>query len=247
MNSNRYVPVEINILKCRWFTDPLIFHLLFYFVMKANYCEVAWKEESLSRGELIASYASISEATGLKKGVIERGLKKLVKTGEITKISNNRYTKIKVLNYENYVRAMDKAKEINKKPNRNSEETKKKQSRTDNNKYNDNNNQNNKEVFSPPTLEEVTDYCQKRHNDINPIEFINFYESKGWMIGNNQMKDWKACIRTWEQRAKQVEDMPPWYQNTGVKEMDTQLEKENEKLLEQLQHHSEIEIGVPNE
>jgi hypothetical protein len=33
--------------------------------------------------------------------------------------------------------------------------------------------------------------------DVDGVKFINFYESKGWMVGKNKMKDWKAAIRTW--------------------------------------------------
>lgn len=54
--------------------------------------------------------------------------------------------------------------------------------------------------FIKPTLEEVTAYCQERGNDIDPQRFIDFYEARGWMIGKNHMKDWKAAVRTWEGR-----------------------------------------------
>lgn len=50
----------------------------------------------------------------------------------------------------------------------------------------------------PPSLEQVTEYCRERNNGIEPSTFIDFYASKGWMVGKNKMKDWKACIRTWE-------------------------------------------------
>ena len=52
--------------------------------------------------------------------------------------------------------------------------------------------------FVPPTLDEVIAYCNERNNGIDPESFIDFYESKGWMVGKNKMKDWKAAIRTWE-------------------------------------------------
>lgn len=52
--------------------------------------------------------------------------------------------------------------------------------------------------FTPPTLEEVTEYCKSRNNKVDPDNFINFYESKGWMIGKNKMKSWQAAVRTWE-------------------------------------------------
>lgn len=52
----------------------------------------------------------------------------------------------------------------------------------------------------PPTLEEVAAYCVERNNHVDPEAFMDFYASKGWMVGKNKMKDWKACVRTWEKR-----------------------------------------------
>ena len=55
-----------------------------------------------------------------------------------------------------------------------------------------------KEKFRPPTADEVRAYCSERGNSVDPQAFVDFYESKGWMIGKNRMKDWKAAVRTWE-------------------------------------------------
>lgn len=52
--------------------------------------------------------------------------------------------------------------------------------------------------FIPPTLDEVEQYCIERNNTVDAQSFIDFYKSKGWMIGKNKMKDWKAAVRTWE-------------------------------------------------
>ena len=52
--------------------------------------------------------------------------------------------------------------------------------------------------FVKPTIEEISDYCHERNNTIDAESFFNFYESKGWMVGKSQMKDWKAAVRTWE-------------------------------------------------
>ena len=54
--------------------------------------------------------------------------------------------------------------------------------------------------FFPPTVEEVAAYCKDRGNHVAAQRFIDFYESKGWKVGNQSMKDWKAAVRTWEQR-----------------------------------------------
>lgn len=67
---------------------------------------------------------------------------------------------------------------------------------------NDNTLSNNKRSpkFQKPSVEEVREYCQSRNNGVDAETFINFYESKGWVVGKSPMKDWKAAIRTWEKR-----------------------------------------------
>jgi len=61
---------------------------------------------------------------------------------------------------------------------------------------------NKKAFFKKPTLDEVKNYCILRKNNIDAQAFIDFYESKGWQIGKEKMKSWKACVRTWESREK---------------------------------------------
>lgn len=56
--------------------------------------------------------------------------------------------------------------------------------------------------FIPPSVEEVEQYCIERNNNIDAQSFIDFYESKGWMIGKNKMKDWKAAVRNWDRSQK---------------------------------------------
>nr|DAP01922.1 MAG TPA: Dna polymerase B [Caudoviricetes sp.] len=54
--------------------------------------------------------------------------------------------------------------------------------------------------FTPPKLEEVEAYCRERQNGIDASKFIDYYESVGWKVGKQAMKDWKAAVRTWERR-----------------------------------------------
>lgn len=56
----------------------------------------------------------------------------------------------------------------------------------------------NAQRFIPPTVEEVKKYCEERNNGIDANTFVDFYASKGWYVGKNKMKDWKAAVRTWE-------------------------------------------------
>ncbi len=54
--------------------------------------------------------------------------------------------------------------------------------------------------FTPPTVDEVSAYCQERSNKVDPQRFVDFYAAKGWMVGKNKMRDWKASVRTWESK-----------------------------------------------
>lgn len=52
--------------------------------------------------------------------------------------------------------------------------------------------------FVKPTLSEIDQYCIERNNNVNAEQFFDYYESNGWKVGKNSMKDWKAAVRTWE-------------------------------------------------
>lgn len=51
--------------------------------------------------------------------------------------------------------------------------------------------------FIPPTVEEVRQYCHENNYSVDAERFVDFYECKGWMVGKNKMKNWKAAVRTW--------------------------------------------------
>lgn len=54
------------------------------------------------------------------------------------------------------------------------------------------------DAFIRPTLDEVTAYCRGRGNRVDAAAFVAHYQSNGWKVGPNPMKDWKAAVRTWE-------------------------------------------------
>ena len=53
-------------------------------------------------------------------------------------------------------------------------------------------------TFTKPTIDKIQDYCIERNNNVNAEQFYDYYESNGWKVGKNSMKDWKAAVRTWE-------------------------------------------------
>lgn len=59
-----------------------------------------------------------------------------------------------------------------------------------------------RKIFKKPTVIEIQEYCNERHNSIDAQHFFDYYESNGWKVGQNSMKDWQATIRNWERRNK---------------------------------------------
>lgn len=68
--------------------------------------------------------------------------------------------------------------------------------------------------FQRPTLAEVTAYCKERNSTVDPEAFVSYYESNGWRVGKNPMKDWKAAVRNWERMDKERGN-PPQRSGTG--------------------------------
>ena len=68
-----------------------------------------------------------------------------------------------------------------------------------------------KKKFVPPSVEEVVAYCQERENKIDAAHFVDYYTAGGWKMGRQDMKDWRAAVRSWEkngivQRGKGMPD-----------------------------------------
>jgi len=62
--------------------------------------------------------------------------------------------------------------------------------------------------FTPPSIFELQEYISEKTLNADPEAFIDFYESKGWMIGKNKMKSWKAAARTWSKRQTENPQRP---------------------------------------
>lgn len=57
-----------------------------------------------------------------------------------------------------------------------------------------------KSRFIKPTIKEIKEYCKERNNSVDADRFVNYYDSNGWRVGKNPMKDWRAAVRTWERQ-----------------------------------------------
>lgn len=187
---------------------PELLQLFMYCLLRANHepetIIFGEKEVQIKRGSFLTGRYSLEADLGCKAITLYKRLQKLKNLDFVTLNSNNKFTVVTVVNWELYQSAEE---ESNSKSN-NKITSKEHQSNTNKNDKNDKNDKKLKDIcgdksprtqkFTPPTIEEVKEYCLQRNNNVDPEKWIDHYTAKGWMIGKNKMKDWKAAVRTWE-------------------------------------------------
>ena len=192
-----WIKIHRKFLDWEWFNKSEAVHLFIYLVMKANHKDGQWQGMDIKKGQFVTSFGKISSDTGISLQTIRTLLKKFEKTNEINTQTTNKYTIITICKYECY-------QQENEQPN--TQLTNEQQ--TTNNQLTTNKNDKKEKKFIIPTFNDVLVYCMQNDLEVDGIKFINFYESKGWMIGKNKMKDWKAAVRTWAKPKQQVQISP---------------------------------------
>lgn len=183
--------------------------------IKPNYysiipADVRYDKDLTPNAKLL--YAEISSLCNMN-GKCTASTKYFLELYGVSRVSIQKW--LKCLEDKNYIKRVVKYKEGSKEietryitlvnyPSKDKLTTPSKEILTDNNNtkvyINNNITYNNKERFKKPKKIEIKIYCIERQNNIDYEAFYDFYESKNWMVGKNKMKDWKACIRTWERR-----------------------------------------------
>lgn len=89
-------------------------------------------------------------------------------------------------------------------------------------------------AFLPPTPKEVNEYVVEKGLSIDAERFVNFYESKGWMVGKNKMKEWKAAARNWAQREQEQRKQTQQTTNTTTLRNETALDTSKMNYTDEL-------------
>jgi len=179
-----------------------------------------YKPFVIKRGQFLTSVRKLSVRWGWSKDKTLKYLRLLESLGMIERDSNNQRTLLTIVKYRDYQVGQDTDATRNghetdanqdTSPDTGSPQTRNIKNEKNIKKY----------IFVPPTIEEVRNYCQERNNSVDPVTFVNFYESKGWMIGKNKMKDWKSAVRTWERNDKdKVKNEKPKFDNYNQRTYD---------------------------
>lgn len=152
----------------------------------------------VKRGQFLTSVRKLGARWSWSKNRVLKYLRLLESLNMIERESNNQRTLLTIVKYDFYQHCEDTDVDTDKDT---GVDTGMPQTIM---KNNENKLNNNRGRFTPPSLEEVKAYCSERGNKIDPQTFIDFYESKGWMVGKNKMKDWKASVRTWERKERKT-------------------------------------------
>lgn len=169
-------------------------------------------EVSVKRGQLAIAESTLSERWKWSRDKIRKFFKDLEKDGKIIQQKNRLISIYSIVNYDSFQTTDQTTDQTTEKQQKNHKQECK--------ELKEEKNISKDPPFKEPTLEEVSDYCKQRGNSINPAKFIAYYESKGWKVGRSPMKNWKACIRTWEQNTHYNPVQPQaslLEQKTGVK------------------------------
>ena len=209
MANEGFIKLYRKMLEWGWYDDGPTKDVFIHLLLIASYEDKFYRGIPLERGQVVTTVKEMEVKLGLTTRQIRTALSKLISTNEVTKKSTSKFTIYTINNYADY-QACDKQsdkRETNERQTSDKPSYTKKVRSKEYTPYNPPQGDEGVPVskrFVPPTPEEVNAYCQERHNGIDGSEFCDFYTSKGWKIGKNPMKDWKAAVRTWERSRKQT-------------------------------------------
>lgn len=209
-----------------WYSDISTSRLFLHLILTVNWTDKKWQGICIERGSRVASYQVLSTETGLSVKQVRTAIKKLQSTGEVAIKSTNKYSVFTVKNYDLY-----QAKGKQEAGERQAED--KQRATTKESKEGKKEKNNNIKRFTPPTYEQVSTYCKERNNTVDAERFLDFYESKGWMVGKNKMKDWKAAVRNWERSSKQETKPAKQNQFHNFDERNYDFDELEKRLFEQ--------------
>lgn len=197
MNVVGHIKLDRKILEWEWYSDLNTCRLFIHLLLKANWKDGRFQGQDIPRGSFVTSYNTLADETGLSVRNVRTALEHLKSTGEVKITRHSKYSVISIKNYCLY-QSNDTQTDNQLTVNRQSTDS---QVTTIEEKKEVKNGRNN--IFIAPTVEDVRVYRDEMgYKHIDPERFVDFYTSKGWMVGKTKMKDWKSAVRNWERQSK---------------------------------------------
>lgn len=211
-----YIKIHRKFRDWEWYSEPVVKDVFLHLLITASWEDSRYKGHEIKAGQTIITVSGLASELGVSTRQVRTAIEKLESTGEITRKTTNRFTVVTVENWSLYQadydddgKQMTNKRQTDDKQMTNGWQTDDKRTlykEYKKTRIQENNNSARTRVshgdgvskFTKPTLQEVKAYCIERGNDVDPERFVDFYEAKGWMVGKNKMKDWRAAVRNWE-------------------------------------------------
>ena len=199
MAEQGWVKLHRKFINWEWYDEPTVKSVFIDLILNANHQATAWHGHEIEKGSFVTSVADIAARNGLTTQQVRSALKKLEKTGEISKKATNKNTLIIVLGYAKYQDLIDTEQQTNNKQTTNSLYNK--NEKNEENEENIHKRETIKETtdmfISAPSLDEIKRYISENSLKTNAQDFYDYYEGNGWTVARAPMRSWKAMCRKW--------------------------------------------------
>lgn len=198
MLQNGFIALYRSLLSWGWHADPATGWLFVNLLLMANWEDGEWQGKPIKRGQLVTGRKALAAQTGLSEQTVRTSLNRLKSTNEITIASTNKFSVITIVNYGKFQDVPEMPTSTltsnltNNQPAANQQLTTNEQEKQGEQGIKP------RKRFTPPSVDEVAAYCRERGNVVDAQRFVDFYAASGWMRGKTPVRDWKACVRTWE-------------------------------------------------
>ena len=198
MLQNGFIALYRSLLSWGWHADPATGWLFVNLLLMANWEDGEWQGKPIKRGQLVTGRKALAAQTGLSEQTVRTSLNRLKSTNEITIASTNKFSVITIVNYGKFQDVPEMPTSTLTSNLTSGQPATNQQLTTNEQEEQGNKGIKPRKRFTPPTVEDVASYCRERGNAVDAQRFVDFYTASGWMRGKTPVKDWKACVRTWE-------------------------------------------------
>lgn len=198
MLQNGFIALYRSLLSWGWHADPATGWLFVNLLLMANWEDGEWQGKPIKRGQLVTGRKALAAQTGLSEQTVRTSLNRLKSTNEITIASTNKFSVITIVNYGKFQDVPEMLTSTSTNSLTNDQPATNQQLTTNEQEEQSNKGIKPRKRFTTPSVNEVAAYCRERGNGVDAQRFVDFYTASGWMRGKTPVKDWKACVRTWE-------------------------------------------------
>lgn len=187
-DKTTWIKIDRNILHWGWYQDANTMRVFLHLLLTANVKPHKFMGVTIGRGEVATSYTKLAETLKISTRNARTAISHLKMTGEVTVKPHPKFTVISIVNYSSYQdnrqaerQASDKQVTGNRHQSKNKriKEAPLKGSQ------------------APPTVADVSAFCQTNGLQVDPQRFVDYYEAIGWEINGRPIKDWRAACRRW--------------------------------------------------